>query len=208
MRQSPIRRVPHLRTLTAAVGMLVATAFTPAAQALELHGVTVPAQLSVDGQPLSLNGAGTRYFFIFKVYVAALYLPHKASQAASVYAMQGPKAIKLTMLREVSGKELGDKLNEDIKKNLSPAEFAEFIPSLAQLGAMFSARSSLKEGETVTIAQQPGKGGSVISIDGKPAGEPFTDPEFFNAFLKIWLGKDPADSRLKGALLGNADDTR
>lgn len=208
MRQSPIRRAPHLRSLTAAAGMLVATSFAPAAQALELHGVTVPAQMSMDGQSLSLNGAGTRYFFIFKVYVAALYLPHKAAQPASIYAMPGPKAIKLTMLREVSGKELGDKLNEDIKKNLSPEEFAGFIPSLAQLGAMFSARTSLKEGETVTIAQEPGNGGSIISIDGKPAGGTFTDPQFFNALLKIWLGKDPADSRLKGALLGSADDAR
>ena len=33
-------------------------------------------------------------------------------------------------------------------------------------------------------------------------GEPFKEPEFFNALLGIWLGNAPADWKLKDALLG------
>lgn len=33
-------------------------------------------------------------------------------------------------------------------------------------------------------------------------GEPFVEPEFFNALMRIWLGAKPADWQLKDALLG------
>lgn len=204
---TPIRSPLHLRrwATAGAVAALLAAA-APAAQALELHGVNIPEQMTVDGRTLQLNGAGTRYVLFFKVYTAALYLPQKSSKPSAIYAMPAPKVLKLTMLREVSGKELGDKLNEGIKNNLSPEEYASFIPSLGQLGALFATKSSLKPGETVTITEQPGGKGSTIAIDGAPSGGTFTDPQFFNSMLKIWLGKEPAEQKLKDALLGNGKD--
>ena len=39
-------------------------------------------------------------------------------------------------------------------------------------------------------------------VNGKPAGDPVAEPEFFNALLRIWLGPTPADAQLKDALLG------
>ena len=33
-------------------------------------------------------------------------------------------------------------------------------------------------------------------------GEPFREPEFFQALLRIWLGPVPADWKLKDSLLG------
>lgn len=177
-----------------------------AAQALTLHDVYIPAQVDVGGKTLTLNGAGTRYVFLFKVYTAALYLPQKTAQPQAIYSMAGPKELKLTMLRNVSGKELGDKLNEGIKNNLTPSEFGVFIPSLVQLGGLFAQKSRVKTGETVTFRDIPGTG-CTIDIDGVPAGSTFTEPQFFNSMLKIWLGKDPAEGRLKRALLGNASDS-
>ncbi len=44
--------------------------------------------------------------------------------------------------------------------------------------------------------------GTVITVKGVPQGEPFKEPEFFNALLRIWLGPNPADWKLKDALLG------
>lgn len=204
---TPIRSPSRPRRWGAAgaLAALLATA-APVAAALELHGVEIPEQITVDGRTLQLNGAGTRYVLFFKVYTAALYLPQKSNKPAAIYAMPAPKVLKLTMLREVSGKELGDKLNEGIKNNLTPEEYANFIPSLGQLGALFATKSSLKPGETVTITELPGGKGSTIAIDGAPSGGTFTDPQFFNSMLKIWLGKEPAEQKLKDALLGNAKD--
>ncbi|OYV35843.1 MAG: hypothetical protein B7Z83_06810 [Thiomonas sp. 20-64-5] len=178
----------------------------PSAQALTLHGVDIPAQVELGSKTLILNGAGTRYVFLFKVYTAALYLPQKSAQPQAIYSMAGPKELKLTMLRDVSGKELGDKLNEGIKNNLTPEEFNAFIPSLAQLGGLFAQKSQVKTGETVTFRDIPGKGCTLV-IDGMATGSVFTEPQFFNSMLKIWLGKDPAEDRLKRALLGNASDS-
>lgn len=199
---------PSLRKLGAAAAVLASLSSglaTPSAQALTLHGVDIPPQVEVGGKTLTLNGAGTRYVFLFKVYTAALYLPQKSAQPQAIYTMAGPKELKLTMLRDVSGKELGDKLNEGIKNNLSPQEFSAFIPSLVQLGGLFAQKNQIKTGETVTIQDIPGKG-STIAIDGVASGGTFTEPQFFNSMLKIWLGKDPAEDRLKQALLGHAAD--
>jgi hypothetical protein len=35
-----------------------------------------------------------------------------------------------------------------------------------------------------------------------PQGEPFKEPEFYDALLRIWLGPNPADWKLKDSLLG------
>ncbi|MGH8857241.1 MAG: chalcone isomerase family protein, partial [Polaromonas sp.] len=35
-------------------------------------------------------------------------------------------------------------------------------------------------------------------------GEAFKEPEFFNALMRIWLGPQPADWKLKDVLLGKA----
>ena len=42
----------------------------------------------------------------------------------------------------------------------------------------------------------------MITVKGVQQGEPFKEPEFFNALLRIWLGPNPADWKLKDALLG------
>ncbi|MGC8507253.1 MAG: chalcone isomerase family protein, partial [Thiomonas sp.] len=51
---------------------LTFASFSPSAQALTLHGVDIPPQVELGGKTLVLNGAGTRYVFLFKVYTAAL----------------------------------------------------------------------------------------------------------------------------------------
>jgi hypothetical protein len=69
------------------------------------------------------------------------------------------------------------------------------------MGQMFSEYKTLKPGDTFTIDWLPGAG-TIITIKGKTFGEPFKEPEFFNALTSIWLGKSPADWQLKEALLG------
>jgi hypothetical protein len=70
-----------------------------------------------------------------------------------------------------------------------------------RLADMFAARKKLLTGEQFTIDYLPGRG-TQISINGQPEGAPIKEPEFFNALMRIWLGKSPADALLKNALLG------
>lgn len=186
-------------SLTLASALLLA----PVARALEIHDVSVPPNAQVGAAALALNGAGTRYFLIFKVYVAALYLPRRTRSAAEALAMPGPKLLRLVMLRDVSGKELGDKLTEDIQNNIDPADFSRMITGLARMGGLFADRKQLHAGDVVELIDVPGRG-MQIRIDGQPAGAPYTEPGFFDDMLKIWLGPRPAETRLKNALLGDA----
>ncbi|WP_419582428.1 chalcone isomerase family protein, partial [Thiolapillus sp.] len=49
-----------------------------------LEGVDLPEQVPVEGRNLVLNGAGIREKFFFDIYVAALYLPARMSDAARI----------------------------------------------------------------------------------------------------------------------------
>jgi Chalcone isomerase-like len=185
-------------------------ASAPAAQApgaLRLHGVSVPPSAQVGSTRLRLNGAGTRYFLIFKVYVAELYLPRPAHSASAALGMPGPKLMRLVMLRDVSGKELGDKLTEDIKNNVPAADFATMITGLARMGGLFADRHELHEGDVVELADVPGQG-MRISINGQVEGAPYADAHFFDNLLRVWLGPRPAAQGLKKALLGDFDESK
>ena len=184
----------------------VASASAPAqAKPLLLHGVSVPRSAQVGSTRLVLNGAGTRYFLIFKVYVAELYLPRPTHSANEALGMDGPKLLRLVMLRDVSGKELGDKLTEDIKNNVPAADFATMITGLARMGGLFADRHELHEGDVVELTDVPGQG-MHISINGQVEGAPYADANFFDNLLRVWLGPRPAEGRLKKALLGRFDD--
>ena len=71
------------------------------------------------------------------------------------------------------------------------------------MGQIFSAQKKLLPGENFTIDWIPGSG-TIVTVKGKAQGEPFKEIEFFNALLRIWLGPQPADGKLKEALLGKA----
>jgi hypothetical protein len=152
-------RLPTLppRALRRGIALLAcAGACTGAAQAMQVHGVDFAPQEQQAGQALVLNGAGTRSFFIFKVYAAGLYLPHPARDASAALAMPGPKHMRLVMLRGVSGKELGDKLDSDIRANLPPAEIASLAPSLRRLRGLFATQRELREGQSIDLRDEPG----------------------------------------------------
>ena len=58
------------------------------------------AEAQVQGTPLVLNGAGTRFRVVFKVYDMALYTPRKVSTPEDLLALPGPKLLRFTALRE------------------------------------------------------------------------------------------------------------
>jgi hypothetical protein len=65
-------------------------------------------------------------------------------------------------------------------------------------------KKKLKSGESFGVDYIPGTG-TVIFVNGAVVpGEPIKEPEFFNALLKIWIGKSPADNSLKTALMGGS----
>ena len=175
------------------------------AQNMEVSGVRFERRLDVRGNSLALNGAGVRYKAVFKVYAAGLYLPAnlatKPATPDEVLAVTGPRRIAITMLREIDSNELGKLFTRGVEDNMPRSDYAKLVPGLIRMGEIFAQHKRLMPGDTFTIDWVPGAG-TVISVKGQTQGEPFKEPEFFNALLRIWLGKSPADHLLKDALLG------
>ncbi len=189
-----------------AAALVCAVAIAPVhAQTTDVSGVKFNNKVTVAATTLQLNGAGTRYKAIFKVYSAALYLPAKAGTPEAVLSATGPKRMHVVMLREIDANELGKLFTRGMQDNSSREEFAKSIAGTLRLSEMFAAKKRLTAGEQFTVDYLPGTG-TVIAVNGQVQGEPIKEPEFFNALMRIWLGRSPADGLLKNALLGQSPE--
>lgn len=191
-------KLKHLSLLIAGLALTMSGAF---ATTIDVSGVKLEETAEVRGTALQLNGAGVRYKAVFKVYTAGLYLGKKATTADEAYAAPGPKRISITMLRDIDSNELGKAFTKGIEDNTPKGEYSKLIPGIMKMSQIFFDQKKLLAGESFTIDWIPGTG-MVVSVKGKPQGEPMKEPEFYNALLRIWLGPQPADWKLKDALLG------
>lgn len=171
------------------------------AQPITVSNVKYDETAQVADSTLQLNGAGVRYKAVFKVYTAGLYLEKKAGTPQEVASQKGPKRMSITMLREIDSTELGKLFSRGMEDNMDRAAFSKLIPGVLRMSQIFSDHKKLMAGDQFQVDWIPGTG-TVITVKGKPQGEPFKEPEFFNALLGIWLGNAPADWKLKDALLG------
>jgi hypothetical protein len=182
------------------IAALILGALTATSQAAEIEGYNLAESITLAGQNLVLNGYGVRTRAIFKVYVAGLYLPKKASEPKDVIGQKGAKRVALIMLRELTSKEFGDAMLKGIRENATKEEIQKQGFALVQLGQTFGAIPGLKKGDLVNVDFVPGKG-MFILVNGKVVTE-VTDEEFYPVLLKIWFGDKPVDSSLKPLLLG------
>jgi Chalcone isomerase-like len=171
------------------------------AATVEVAGVKLEDRITVNNAPLQLNGAGVRYKAVFKVYTAGLYLGSKADTPEAVLTATGPKRMTITMLRDIDSAELGKLFSRGMEDNMEKSAFSKLIPGVLRMSQVFTNHKVLKTGETFVLDWVPGTG-TVLTIKGQVEGEPFKEPEFFNALMRIWLGPKPADWQLKDALLG------
>nr|WP_297524256.1 chalcone isomerase family protein [uncultured Roseateles sp.] len=175
-----------------------------AAAPIEVAGVKYDGTVEVAGQKLQLNGAGIRYKAIFKVYTAGLYMNAKATTPEAVLANTGPKRMHIQMLRDIDGEELGKLFTKGMEQNATREEFGRSITGVLRMSEIFVQKKKLKTGESFGVDYIPGTG-TVVFVNGQLVpGDPIKGEDFFNVLLKIWLGKSPADSDLKVALLGGA----
>ena len=155
---------------------------------------------TVQGTPLVLQGAGTRYRAVFKVYDMALYLPRKVRTAEEILATTGPMRLDFVAQRDIPGTDLGLSFIKGLSANATPDQIRRHTPSSNRLVEIFSGRTKLASGDTFAMEFVPGKG-TTFYIQGQAQGAPVGDAEYFGMVLRIWLGASPVDSQLKDALL-------
>jgi hypothetical protein len=169
---------------------------------LEINGVKVENSVNLAGTKLQLNGAGTLYKLVFKVYVGELYTAKKISNLDELVAAPGPKRLSMTFLRDVDPGQLGKLMTRGLEDNVPKSEMSKMVPGLIRMSEIFSANKGLIPGDVINLDWIPGTG-MVVTVRGKTQGEAFKDPEFFKGMMSIWFGPNPGDWKLKDAMLGS-----
>ncbi|RYF16784.1 MAG: hypothetical protein EOO30_09765 [Comamonadaceae bacterium] len=190
-----------IRLLSMALAAFICIVPLTVAAQVTVSGVKYEENVSVAGSKLLLNGAGTRYKGPFRVYTAGLYVGKKAATTEELLGQPGAKRMTVVMLRDIDASELGKLFIRGVEDNMERSAMSKLIPGLMRMSQIFTDHKKLGNGEQFTLEWIPGTG-TVVSVRGVVQGEPFKEPEFFNAMMRIWLGPVPADWKLKDSLLG------
>jgi hypothetical protein len=174
-----------------------------AVSAADVAGIRIDDRARVAQSELQLNGAGVRTKFVFKVYVAALYLPERKSSTAEILALSGPKRVSMRLVRDLSAEQLVEALEEGIRDNTSSAELEALSSRLAELKAIMLEVKQGRDGDLMTLDFLPGTG-TQVAMNGTVRGKIIAGDDFYRALLRIWLGDNPISKDLKKALLGQS----
>jgi hypothetical protein len=183
-------------------GLLASSLLCGMTRAADVEGVKLPDKVRVSdaGPELALNGAGVRKRVFFRVYVGALYLQRKQSDAGAALADTGPKRVAMFLLRDLGADQLLSALKEGLADNHTPDQLAKFEPQVKQLEGIFNAVKAAKTGDVILLDYLPGAGTRVMVNRDDKGTVPGED--FNRALLRIWLGENPVDGSLKKAMLG------
>ena len=177
-----------------------ALAVAPAAAAT-LEGLQFEDQIRLANRELQLNGLGIRAVFIFKAYVAGLYLGDKASVGEEAVRHPGPKRLQLRMLMEVGAPDIKKALVDGMRKNVSEAQWAGMAERAAEFSRTIDAIGVARRGDTINLDYVPDRG-MTLAVNDVSRGSAIAGQDFYNALLEIFVGDDPVDTRLKKGLLG------
>lgn len=187
-----------LAALLAAGALALPLLASGQAVASEVAGVKVEEKVQLNGSELLLNGAGLRSRFMFKVYVASLYLPRKTGSSAEVF--EAPtRRISMQMLRDVDADSMFGALRDGLRDNLDEAKLAALQPQIGQFEAVMRRVGNARSGDRITLDFFADN--VAVSYNGDARGS-VGGGGFANALLRVWLGDKPVDGGLKKALLG------
>ena len=181
--------------------LLLVVAFTVNATIAQTQvgEVTLPDAVNFAGEELALNGAGIRKkAFVLKLYSAGLYLQQKSKKAESIINADETMAIKLHITSGfVSSDAMSDAVREGFDASMN-GDTSSVSSEIEKFITFFS--DEIVENNIFDITYQTGKG-VVAYKNGKELGT-IQGMAFKKALFGIWLGDDPADSKLKKGLLG------
>lgn len=184
--------------IRSAAVLLLTLSLLPAAPAAAatLAGVTVPDTQIVGDQALALSGVALRTKYMFKVYVAALYLKEKSGDPAAILGQDSTRRMEMHFLRDLSAAQICEGWQEGLAANTPQAG-----PELKkQFDELCAAMEPVVAGGKLTLSYVPGMG-TAIEFNSKAkttiAGKPFAD-----ALLGCWIGPKPGPGEdFKAALL-------
>lgn len=177
--------------------MILSLSLALPAAAGELQGVTMPDEVQVEGQTLILNGMALRKVFIVKVYVAGLYLPEKATDAAAILAADTPRRMVMHWIHDGSEGRVCEGWMDGLEDN-TPDASEELHKQFETLCEWTGAAT---DGDVFTFTYLPGQGTTLKineEVKGTAEGKAFAD-----ALWAVWIGPEPGPGeKFKQDLLG------
>lgn len=171
------------------------------ARAVVLEGQRFEERVRLAQHELQLNGLGVRAAWIFKAFVAALYVPEKTREAQQILDRDAPRRLQLRMLMDVGPGEIKKALVRGMQKNASEAEWAALQARAETFSRTIDSIGTAREGDTINLDYLPGQG-LMLAVNEVPRGPAIAGADFYQALLGIFVGPHPVDTRLKRGLLG------
>ena len=168
------------------------------AAALTLEGATFQESVRIDNKQTPIRGAALlRWLKIFKVYVAALYLPDNSAPNDALADI--PKRLEISYLVSIAGPDFGKGAEAVLERNNSPKALARLRDRIDQLNAVYR---DVQPGDRYALTYAPGQG-TELSFNGQPLIT-IEGADFAAAYFGIWLGKDPIDLEMRSRLIGES----
>lgn len=171
------------------------------ANAMTHDGERFQEKISLGSRELNLNGVGTRAVFLFKGYVAGLYLAERTAIAPEAVRADGPKRLQLRMLRNASAGDFVDAMMPGLQKNLSAEDLLRMNDRVILMERMIRSIGNTSAGDVIDFDYLP-ETGTTVAINGVRVGTVIRGADFYGAILGVFIGANPVDEKLKRGLLG------
>jgi hypothetical protein len=178
--------------------LLVAFSLLTSVNAQEVvSGVKLDNKITIEGQSLSLNGAGVREKYWIDLYVGSLYLPKKSSSASEIINSRDLAVIKLDIVSGmITSEKMISSVNEGFEKSTG-GKTASLRTKIDEFKNCF--KDKFNKGDSFSIVNT--SNGVVVFKNGTKKGT-IEGHDFKVALFGIWLSNTPADKDLKSAMLG------
>jgi hypothetical protein len=165
------------------------------AQTKTINGVKFPLTEKIGKNELVLNGGGLREKYWMDLYVAALYLETKTSDASKVIYGTEEMAIHIKI---ISSSVTLERFLESVNDGFANASSKASAEDKKKFISFFS--DEFKIGDIIHFDYTPEKGIKVTKNGVVKGTIPGYD--FKKALFSIWFGSKPADENLKKGMLG------
>ena len=163
--------------------------------ALTIENISFEASVRIDNQQIPIRGVALlRWMKIFKVYVAALYLPQ--NHPPDEVLADIPKRLEISYLVSIDGPDFGKGAEAILERNVTPNELARLRTRIDQLNAVYR---DVKPGDRYALTYTPGSG-TELSYNGSPLIT-IEGADFAAAYFGIWLGENPIDVKMRNRLI-------
>ena len=148
---------------------------------------------------LVLNGSGVRTKFFISLYVEALYLKEKSTDATAILDSHDPMAVRLHLTSAlVTNKKIIDAITNGIKKTCS-VNCATAQLKMDQMISFF--KNDLKPNDYIDLIYNPESDAIIVNLNNATIGQ-VQGFDFKRALFGIWLEEKPINKALKNRLLG------